>query len=221
MSLIFGNVVSQQNNERMNTSILSLSMDVVQGQGLLPHVNTLAEMRINLFKNFPYLYAGSLNEREIGYVKRFAQNEHALLGIAQIENTVAGMLTGIPLVCDLEIVAHADSIFAAAGLNAHEYYYFGDALVLQQFRNLGIARALFAVLEAKVKSLGYKKACFLVEDGDEHHPMRPENFKQGLLWSKLGYKKTSILATMSWPTIQVNGAVQECNHTLTFWIKDL
>lgn len=73
------------------------------------YLETLARFRIKYFREYPYLYDGSM-DYEAGYIESFRDNDKAILLIAKDGDKVVGVSTAMPLVSDSEIKAAASRL---------------------------------------------------------------------------------------------------------------
>jgi len=59
----------------------------------------IAQLRIAIFKEYPYLYEGD-PAYEAGYLKKFAHTPDSLVAVATEGGRVVGAMTGLPLACE-------------------------------------------------------------------------------------------------------------------------
>ncbi|KQS23830.1 GNAT family N-acetyltransferase [Dyadobacter sp. Leaf189] len=177
----------------------------------------LGKLRIAVFHDFPYLYEGDLNyEKE--YLKIYSQSARAFLFAVYDGAEMVGATTCIPLSDETEEVR---APFEKAGYDPGRVFYFGESILLQKYRGLGLGHRFFDEREAHARSFGeYKLACFCAVERAADHPARPDNYRPNdAFWQKRGYIKTPQLqSTMRWLDI---GDSEETAKTMTFWLKDL
>ena len=56
---------------------MSLEIQVVSGQGLLPYVEAVAKLRMTVFREYPYLYDGS-REYEQRYLQTYIEAQDCI-----------------------------------------------------------------------------------------------------------------------------------------------
>jgi ribosomal protein S18 acetylase RimI-like enzyme len=185
-------------------------------------IDAIATLRINAFKEFPYFYEGTL-EAERAYLQNYLHHEHSLLSIVKINEEIVAQLTGTPLVNGLKVIGDAPRLFKQAGLAVENYYYIGEAITLEKYRNQGLIETMLALHEQKIKAWGFKAICFLTGEADQEDlALKPSNYIDfESVLKKHGCTKTEIRIYDSWPTILADGSVKEKQHSLVFWIKDL
>lgn len=182
-------------------------------------INTVSDLRITMFKEYPYLYQGD-KEYEKHYVKAYVQ-ERGMVIKAAVKEELAGVITGIPLVEDAETFPEAKQAFVQQGFIPEQFYYIGEVMVMPQFRKKGIAAALFNALEKQAQKWNYEKFCFVTIEHDKNHSLKPANYEDpAAVWRKLGYSKTSVTIPAKYPTICADGSVQEIENTFVFWVKN-
>ncbi len=176
---------------------------------------------LNTFKQYPYLYKGTPEEAQ-QYFEYFASNAQGLVVHAKVDDNLAGFITGVPLLAN-ERFKGISSLFQTTNLDPTLSYYLSDAIVLASYRNKGVAKNLFRLLEEKVRSWGYKNICLATSEREENHPLKPSNYTNSdEVWKHLGYTKTSMKINHEWITIideKENAELRE--NVLVFWIKEL
>lgn len=109
---------------------MSLRIETVTGEQIIPWLSELAELRISVFRDFPYLYDGSL-DYEMDYLATYTRCAHSLCVLALEGNRVVGASTGLPLA---EEVAEFTAPFAAAGLDTSRIFYCAESVLLPDYR---------------------------------------------------------------------------------------
>src|SRR3546814_19537468 len=67
----------------------------------------------------------------------------------------------------------SSDLFLAAGIDVRSLFYFGESVLLPQFRWLGVGHRFFDEREAAARSAGATGATFCAVDRDPDHPARP------------------------------------------------
>ncbi|WP_017730853.1 GNAT family N-acetyltransferase [Nafulsella turpanensis] len=177
----------------------------------------LARLRIMVFRDYPYLYEGSVDyEKE--YLATYIHSERAFLFGVYDGSQMVGATTCIPLKDEMPEVRQP---FEEAGLEVDKIFYFAESILLPSYRGRGFGHRFFDEREAHARSFGcYTKACFLSVERPAHHPLRPAAYRSNeAFWQKRGYKKEpSIRATMEWPDI---GEKRSSPKYLVCWMREL
>jgi GNAT superfamily N-acetyltransferase len=179
-------------------------------------LHALATLRMTVFRSWPYLYDGSL-EHEASYVAEFLNAGNATVIVARVGDIPVGMATASPM------TTQSDSIqapFLDAGDDIGSIYYFGESVLLPQFRGQGIGHRFFDLRESAALSAGASFATFCAVAREEDHPARPSDGRSlDAFWQKRGYRITQHHHTqLSWKEV---GQRQESDHLMRFWIKKL
>lgn len=194
---------------------MSLSFITKQGHAIESVFDDLAKLRIAVFRDFPYLYEGSLDyEKE--YLKTYANSERAFLFAVYDGDKMVGATTCIPL---SDETAEVQAPFKDAGLDIDSIFYFGESILLSEYRRLGLGHLFFDEREKHAASFGtYKTTCFCSVERI-NHPAQPADYRPNdAFWIKRGYHKVPELkATMEWPDI---GETESTPKTMIFWIKE-
>jgi GNAT superfamily N-acetyltransferase len=196
---------------------MSLRLESFHGPTLAPHLEALGRLRITVFREFPYLYDGSL-DYERDYLRAYLNTSDSLVVLAFDEDRVVGATTCLPL---RDEGPEFQEAFLKAGYDIDTLCYFGESILLPEYRGQGIGKAFFIHREAHAKSLpGIRLTTFCAVDRPTDHPQRPTNYRPlDGLWTQQGYTRhPELQATFTWKEI---GESSESPKTLTFWLKSL
>jgi hypothetical protein len=199
---------------------MDIKINFFRGPETLAWVDFIARLRISEFKKFPYLYSGDM-DNEKKYLSAYARSDRSLFAIAFADNDIAGIMTGIPLLESADVLpADAIPLFEKNQLNPEDFYYWGELIIVPEFRRSGISATLFNEANHAIES-NYKNICFMAIDREQNHPLRPKNYwDTAQLWKKLGFIQTAMKITIKWPTNLADQQIATDN-TLSFWIKEL
>jgi GNAT superfamily N-acetyltransferase len=177
----------------------------------------LAALRIAVFRDFPYLYEGS-SAYEKGYLQTYSQSPRSLLFTVSEGRKMVGATTALPLADETDEVRKP---FLKAGYDLDEIFYFGESVLLSEYRGLGIGHRFFDAREDHARSFAhFKFATFCAVQRPEDHPARPVGYQPlDTFWKKRGYVPQPSLTTMfSWPDI---GETESTAKPMLFWTKKL
>ncbi len=186
----------------------------VHGPELSPHLDALGTLRITVFREYPYLYDGSL-DYERDYLQCYLRCPRSLVVLAFDGDKVVGATTCMPM---SEEGPEFQEAFAKAGYDLATICYFGESILLPEYRGRGLGKEFFARREAHAQRLGFKITTFCAVDRLSDHPRRPADYVPlDGLWTKQGYTKhPELQATFVWKEID---EANESPKTLTFWLK--
>lgn len=177
----------------------------------------LAQLRIEVFRFFPYLYEGSL-AYEKKYLQRYANSPRSLIFAIYKDNKMVGATSALPLHDEEEAFQRP---FKENQYNINTIFYFGESLLLPAYRGKGFGHRFFDEREAHAKSFSeYKKASFCAVNRPLHHPHRPKDYQPlDEFWQKRGYQKhDELMVHYEWQDV---GEPEQTTKTLTFWTKEL
>lgn len=180
-------------------------------------VEALGALRIAVFHDYPYLYEGSL-DYEKDYLQIYVQSERAFLFAVFDKGKMVGATTCIPLTDE---AAEVRKPFEDAGFDISTIFYFGESILLPEYRGLGLGHRFFDEREAHARSFGhYNLCCFCSVDRGDNHPAKPADYRPNdAFWIKRGYvKEPALQSTMEWPDI---GETASSAKQMIFWIKPL
>ena len=195
---------------------MTLTYQVLDGDAVAAALDDLARLRIDVFADWPYLYAGSL-DYERDYVATYRDAQNAILVAAKDGGRIVGAATGTPM------EDHASDFaapFAATGIPLTDIFYCAESVLLPDFRGQGAGHVFFDMREAKAKALGRRYVAFCSVMRPEDHPARPADYRPlDEFWRKRGYEKLDgVVARFKWTD---HGDAEQSEKPLQFWMKAL
>jgi ribosomal protein S18 acetylase RimI-like enzyme len=210
------------NSELQEVTIKSLSLIEFNDQ-----LNELCNIYRTIYREYPYLYdAAQHTQTDIyNYLKAYYNHEDGRLIIASQEEKIIGMVTGIPMLADMNEPYNVVESYRNASTKPIEkyehYFYLGDIIVVPEMRKLGIGKKLIHDIERDFADRGYPYSALIVIKNHDDHPLKPNNFYDpSLFFEKFGYKHTGDQEFFSYPTIQPNGSTELSNHVMMFMERD-
>lgn len=191
-------------------------VEVLRGAVLLPHLDDVARLRIAVFRAWPYLYDGDL-DYERRYLEAYARSGDSVFVLAFDGARVIGASTGLPLGDDDEAFRQP---FLTRGMDVGRVFYFGESVLLDAYRGLGIGHRFFDAREAHASSLGrFRWTAFAAVDRDPLDPRCPPGYRSNdVFWAKRGYvRQPGMTMQLSWRELGEDG---ESVKPLTFWLRD-
>ncbi len=186
----------------------------VHGPQLEPFIDGLGRLRIAVFREYPYLYEGTL-EYEREYLKSYLNSPRSLVALVLDQGEVVGATTCVPMADEGPEFKEA---FIKGGYDVEDICYFGESILLPAYRGRGLGKEFFKRREAHAQTLGAAITTFCAVDRPEDHPLRPADYVPlDGLWAKQGYvKHPELQAVFEWKEV---GEAEESAKTLTFWLK--
>ncbi|MCX2525506.1 GNAT family N-acetyltransferase [Larsenimonas rhizosphaerae] len=189
----------------------------LSGEALHPFIPELARLRMQVFRDFPYLYEGD-PDYETRYLQTYTEAPHSVIVLALEGDRVVGASTGLPLCHE---TADVQRPFHEAGYSIDDIFYCGESVLLAEYRGQGAGVAFFQQREAHAREIGgMTRSCFCAVERPATHPTRPATYQPlDQFWHHRGYEKHPELAThFSWRDL---GEAQETLKPMTFWMKSL
>ncbi len=196
------------------------SIKVLCGEELQTLRTFFSEHRLTAFREYPYLYLGSQEEAYI-YFDWFSRLPNSAIAVAYVDQAPVGFLAGTDFSDFDDHFEGSIDLFESAGLDASLYYYFSESIIAPEHRKSRVFTQLAHALEHHAAMLGYQKVCFVHEE-HETHALKPDDYKDlSPLFLHFGCQPTSLMIKFSWKTIQPNGNVEEQEHEMRYWVKNL
>jgi GNAT superfamily N-acetyltransferase len=195
----------------------SLHIQRFSGRAINAWLPELARLRIQVFREFPYLYEGSVAYEE-KYLKTYADAPDSVIVLVRDGERVVGASSGLPLEAEPPNVI---APFVAHGYDPQRIFYYGESVLLPEYRGRGLGKRFFAEREAHVRELGrFDIACFCAVQRPANHPRRPAGYRPlDALWNRQGFvRHPELQATFSWRDRDEDA---ESPKPMVFWLKSL
>ncbi len=178
----------------------------------MPLLPELADLRIKIFRDFPYLYEGDAAS-ELTYLRTYVAAPGAAVIVAQDGDSIVGASTCLPL---REETPNVQKPFIDAGWDTGALFYFGESVLRHEYRGQGIGVKFFEYREAQAAGFTTTAFCAVQRPAAR----APAGYKPlDDFWHKRGYtKQPNLTCQMSWRDV---GDTGESEKTLTFWTKVL
>lgn len=191
-----------------------LKRELAIGFEIAELIPQLGPLRIAVFRDFPYLYEGSL-EYEQKYLQIYTRNPLSIVFCVFDGEELVGATTGMPLIAESKGIQQP---FLDRGLNVDEIFYFGESILLPAYRRQGIGHLFFDVREKHALENGFKVTAFCSVVRPEDHPLRPADYRPNNdFWKKRGYIEQDYCCKMSWLD---RNETEETEKELLFWTKE-
>jgi len=187
------------------------------GAGIGPWLDAVARLRIAVFRDWPYLYAGDFGYEQ-DYLRAYARSPDSVFVLAFDGDEVVGAATGLPLADD---TAEFQQPFLDAGRAVADVFYFGESVLLPAYRGRGNGHRFFDEREAHARSLGrFRVTGFCAVDRDPDDPRRPEGHRGNeAFWTGRGYvRQPGMTVRLAWQEI---GEATSSEKPLTLWLRPL
>jgi len=194
-----------------------LQVRILQADALDAALDDIARLRIAVFRDWPYLYDGTL-AYERAYLSSYRDTPGALLVAAFDGDTVVGASTST---CMEDHAEAFGAVFQPTGIALTDILYGPESVVLPPYRGLGLGHQFFALREAHARKLARAYVAFAsVNRSDTAHPLRPATFRtNNAFWASQGYAPLpGVVAEFGWKDV---GDVVETIKPLQFWMRRL
>ncbi|MGF1449890.1 MAG: GNAT family N-acetyltransferase [Opitutales bacterium] len=191
-------------------------LQVLPGPEAARHLDALAHLRITVFREWPYLYDGTF-EYERAYLDAYFSCENACVVIALLGDDVVGASTALPLA---EAEACFRTPFETAGEPIGEVFYFGESILLPDFRGQGMGKRFMEARETHARDLDFNRAAFCGVQRPDDHPLRPPDYRPlDAFWQRCGFQpRPDLVCHVPWKDIDTPN---ETEKPLQFWLKTL
>lgn len=192
-----------------------LRFETLRGAALRAWLPRLAGLRIAVFRDWPYLYDGE-EGYEQRYLAAYADSPGAAVIAAIDGERAVGCATCQPMA---EATARVQDAFRARDLDPARFCYFGESVLLPEYRGRGAGVRFFELREAHARALGLRAAAFCAVVRNDNDPRRPKGYVPlDAFWRKRGYaRRADISVVFDWKEA---GDERETPHALGFWVKD-
>ena len=189
----------------------------LSGREINPYLPDLARLRIQVFREYPYLYEGS-SDYEERYLKTYASVPESVMVLVWDNDHVVGASSGLPLVAEPpEVIAP----FVTQGYEPGRLFYYGESVLLPAYRKAGLGKRFFEEREVHARALNrFDTVCFCAVKRPADHPRRPVDYMPlDDFWKRRGFvKHPELRTTFSWRDV---GEPVEKPKPMAFWLKAL
>lgn len=197
---------------------MSVTIAPLTGPAVKAAVPDLARLRMEVFRDWPYLYDGTY-DYERDYLANFAASDGAVIVVARDGGRIVGAATAAPLQG-----GHADEFAAPLAARGHDIarmFYLGESVLLKAYRGRGIGHAFFDGREAHARALGgFTHATFCAVVRPPTHPLKPAGYVPlDAFWRKRGYAPSpGLVGSFAWLDV---GETHETDKPMQYWMKAL
>jgi GNAT superfamily N-acetyltransferase len=194
-----------------------LRIDALTGDDIARCLSDVARLRIAVFRDWPYLYDGSM-QYETSYLSKFAAAGGAVIVVARDGDRIVGCATAAPLT---EVEEEFSAPLRRADIDIARIFYCGESVLLPEYRGRRVGHSFFDHREAHARALGgFTHCAFCAVVRPASHRLRPSGYVPlDAFWSKRGYAKAEgIVAPFAWKDID---EPHETAKPMQFWMKAL
>lgn len=199
-------------NHSRNVNIVTL-----RGREILQKQDQIARLRIEVFREYPYLYDGSMSYEQT-YLQTYADSQDSIAILLMDGDRVAGVSTGLPMEDETD---EFKTPFLQNGWNPKEIFYCGESIMEKPCRGRGFYSSFIRGREEHARSLNrFRFICFCAVVRPDTHPLKPEHYQPlDPVWTRFGYKKQNRLtASYTWKDLNEK---EETPKKMVFWVKQL
>ncbi|WP_411838151.1 GNAT family N-acetyltransferase [Paracoccus sp. ME4] len=194
---------------------MSVAVRVLTGDALAAALPDVARLRIDVFRDWPYLYDGDA-DYERDYLRAY-QAPGAVVVAAMDGDRIVGAATGAPMA---DHAADFGAAFDGRPEALSDIFYCAESVLLPAYRGRGLGHAFFDAREDHARALGARWSAFCSVIRRPDHPMRPAEYRPlDGFWRKRGYAPLEgAVARFAWKDL---GQASETDKTLQFWMRPL
>ena len=189
----------------------------VNGAAIAPYIADLARLRIEVFREFPYLYDGD-EAYERKYLQTYVKSPRSLAVLVYDGTELIGASTGLPMSDETPEFQRA---FVEHGYDIGRIFYCGESVLRRAYRGRGIYKHLFEARERHAATLpGIALCTFCGVRRAADHPLRPVDYVPlNAIWQRFGYREQPQLETQYvWKDVDES---EPSSKTMRFWTKPL
>ncbi len=185
------------------------------GADAIPWVEPVTDLRVAVLRDWPYLYAGD-RANVARRVATYAQSPQGLFVLAFDDARLVGASTAMPLSGEMYALQQP---FRNRHIAVDEVFYFGESVLLKEYRGFGLGHRFFDERERHARRLGkYKLSAFCAIERALDDPRRPHLHRSSNpFWMRRGYnRQDDMFSELDWPVV---GSDQPERHRLRVWLR--
>jgi GNAT superfamily N-acetyltransferase len=186
------------------------------GAALDAALDDVARLRIAVFRDWPYLYDGTLqHERE--YMATYRNSKSAIVVGAFDGTALVGAATGTSME---DHAGEFSAPFASQNIPLNQIFYCAESVLLPSHRGQGLGHGFFDIREAHARALGRRYVAFCSVIRPDDHPLRPADARSNhAFWRGRGYAPLAgVIAEFDWLDV---GQTVPSRKSLQFWMRSL
>lgn len=194
---------------------MNLKTRTLTGSAIADATTELAQLRMTVFRDWPYLYEGSF-EYEKKYLDVYLKSPRSVVVAAYDGTQMIGAATALPLIDESEYVQKP---FQEARMDLQSIFYFGESLLLKEYRGQGLGHIFFDGREkAALSHPEIQITTFCAVSRPTDHPLKPKTYSPlDEFWKKRGYEKQSQLrSSFSWQDLNED---RETEKPMIYWMR--
>lgn len=198
------------------SSLNNVTFKAYRGAEITKIIEPLGDLRINVFREYPYLYDGNVIDEQ-KYLNRYINIKDSLILMAFEDNQIIGATTATPLV---EELADFRTPYQDAGIDIAKTFYFGEAMLYPAYRGMGIYKTFMRERMQAATQYGATICTFLAVKRPDDHPLKPNHYQDlKPIWHHYGFvEHPEIQPSYQWKDIDQS---QETKKPFTAWLKIL
>lgn len=192
----------------------SLTCKIYRGKEVQQVIGELASLRLGVFREYPYLYDGNLDE-ELEYLSRYVELKDSFVYMIFDKGAAVGATTATPLIEEYEKFQEP---YANVGINPNDVFYFGEAMLLPDYRGMGLYKNFMQERQSVARQYGAKLCSFLSVKRPENHPLRPKDYQDlKSIWTYYGFvEHPEIAPSFAWQDVL---QAEKTEKTFSAWLK--
>lgn len=194
---------------------MPITLELLTGSAVKACLEALASLRIDIFREYPYLYDGH-REDELKYLRLYMETPDAFVISVNDSEFMVGAATGMPLCQE-----HKSLIDPFVGISypVNEVFYVGEVLFYPAYRDCGLGLQLMEHIEEHVRTFEiYRYLTCATIVRPENHPLCPENYVPiDRFLNRTAFKMLpGVTTSFAWK--EIDGS--SCEHPMQFWVKE-
>lgn len=194
---------------------MAVTIRSLTGAQILEAIEDLAALRMTVFSEWPYLYDGERSYEE-DYLREFLAAPDGILVAACDGDRIVGAATASSMAAQR---AEFRRPFQARGIDVSRLFYFGESVLLADYRGQGIGHAFFDHREAQAARCGATAATFAAVIRPANHPDWPAEYVPlNGFWRKRGYVPVEgFITTLDWKD---HRDAAETPKPMQYWMRE-
>lgn len=201
---------------KFSMTVSNINIRTLTGSNIKAYLPSLARLRIEIFREYPYLWEKDLQE-EKKHLKRYTLSDEAIAVLVFDGSVLVGSSLGIPLVYEPPEIQKP---FIEQLLPLSKYFFFGESMLLKSYRRRGLGHHFFDLREEHAKKANrFENLCFFSIVRTKDHPAKPaDHLPIEDFWTKRGFAPTQTNMAVSWKDINGDKVTKK---QMVLWQKKL
>jgi len=163
-----------------------LYIKALSGKDAQSYTEQIAQLRITMFRKYPYLYDGDMKNEESYLQTYWKSQKSTFLLLFNSEDEIVGLSSSRPLD---EEMPEVKKPFLNTEIDLSKCLYIGETLIKEKYQGMQILDQMVKYYKEMVPKQAYECVLFMTVLREDNHPAKPDNYQPlDEIWKHYGFE---------------------------------